>query len=68
MNATFKANDFHTIDATFGVTIAITVTDLRVPDEKYVRELSLETYNKLVSFFRDNDHRYAVTMAKTMFR
>ena len=67
MQASFKATEFHTVQATFGGLVSTKLTDSRVPDEMFEKQLSLESYNKLVDFIRENDHRYAITMAKRMF-
>ncbi len=64
----FDVNHHHTVDVLFnkdGLCDTI-VTDGRTT-QLYQKTVTLDTYNKLVDFFKENDHRYAINMALQKF-
>jgi hypothetical protein len=67
MQQSFNPNVFHTVSANFGATIATKITDPRMPDCVFLRDLSLNDYNKTVEFLKENDHRFAINMLNSMF-
>lgn len=67
MKHEFNVGEFRTIKAQFEESIHLVVTDTRCPGDDFEGDFSLLAYNEIVEFFKTNEHKYAMNMAKEKF-